>query len=140
MLLRDAAATALTASLMAFVAAPAQASGAPAENERVGLPGRALAVARGTATIASSPLDVELRYLISRAIFGNPAFWRYAVMPSPPIQIVVAQGHVTLTGVVQDHMERLLAQSLASQFGALSVRSELRTEAEVRPIRVVSPS
>jgi len=90
--------------------------------------------------LPSSALDVELRYLISRAIFGNPGFWRYALMRSPAIHIVVEHGHVTLTGVVRDHMERLLAQSLASQFGALSVRSELKTDAEVRPTRAVFPS
>jgi osmotically-inducible protein OsmY len=53
-------------------------------------------------------------------------------MARPPIHIVVEHGHVTLTGVVNSNVERMLARSLASSFGALSVTSELKTEAEVK--------
>jgi osmotically-inducible protein OsmY len=44
----------------------------------------------------------------------------------------VEHGHVTLTGVVQSNVDRMLARSLATQFGAMSVKSELKTEAEVK--------
>jgi osmotically-inducible protein OsmY len=76
--------------------------------------------------------DEELRYRIARAIYGNPSFWQYASMVNPPIHIVVERGHVRLTGVVQSNVERMLARSLATSFGAFSVKNELRTDAEVQ--------
>jgi hyperosmotically inducible protein len=79
-----------------------------------------------------STFDDELRYRIARSIYGNSNFWNYAIMANPPIHIVVDHGHVTLTGVVQSNVDRMLARSLATQFGAMSVKSELKTEAEVR--------
>jgi osmotically-inducible protein OsmY len=79
-----------------------------------------------------SGFDQDLRYRIARSIYGNSNFWNYAIMANPPIHIVVDHGHVTLTGVVQSNVDRMLARSLATQFGAMSVKSELKTEAEVR--------
>ena len=79
-----------------------------------------------------SAFDQELRYRIARSIYGNSNFWNYAIMANPPIHIIVEHGHVTLTGVVQSNVDRMLARSLATQFGAMSVKSELKTEAEVR--------
>jgi osmotically-inducible protein OsmY len=81
-----------------------------------------------------STFDDELRYRIARAIYGNPNFWNYAAMVNPPIHIVVERGHVTLTGVVQSQVERILARSLASSFGAFSVKNELRTDAEMKAL------
>jgi hyperosmotically inducible protein len=79
-----------------------------------------------------SQFDNELRYRIARSIYNNSNFWNYAIMPNPPIHIVVENGRVTLTGVVQNNVDRMLARSLATQFGALSVTNELKTDAEVR--------
>lgn len=79
-----------------------------------------------------STYDDELRYRVARAIYGNPSFWNYASMVNPPIHIVVERGRVRLTGVVQSEVDRMLARSLATTFGALSVTSELRTDAEAR--------
>lgn len=79
-----------------------------------------------------SQFDDQLRLRIARSIYGNSNFWNYGIMPNPPIHIVVEHGRVTLTGVVQSDVERLLARSLATQFGALSVTNLLRTDAEVR--------
>jgi hyperosmotically inducible protein len=79
-----------------------------------------------------STYDDELRYRIARAIYGNPSFWRYAAMANPPIHIIVERGRVTLTGVVNSHVERMLARSLATGFGELSVTNSLLTDAEVR--------
>jgi hyperosmotically inducible protein len=78
-----------------------------------------------------SRFDEELRYRIARSIYGNSNFWNYSIMANPPIHIIVDHGHVTLTGVVQSNVDRMLARSLATQFGAMSVKSELKTEAEV---------
>jgi len=81
-----------------------------------------------------SNFDDELRYRIARSIYSNSNFWNYAIMPNPPIHIVVEHGRVTLTGVVQSNVDRVLARSLAAQFGALSVTSDLKTDAEVQAI------
>ena len=81
-----------------------------------------------------SPFDDELRYRISRAIYGNSAFWHYAAMANPPIHIVVENGRVTLSGVVQSNVERMLARSLATSFGAFSVKNELKTDAEMKDL------
>ena len=77
-----------------------------------------------------SPFDEELRYKISRAIYGNPSFWTYASMAHPPIHIIVENGRVTLTGVVNSNVDRMLASSLATGFGEFSVTNALRTDAE----------
>ena len=82
-----------------------------------------------------SGFDDELRYRIARSIYGNANFWNYAVMANPPIHIVVNRGRVTLTGVVQSDVDRVLARSLAGQFGAFSVNNELKTDAEVKALR-----
>lgn len=79
-----------------------------------------------------SQFDDELRYRIARSIYNNSNFWNYAIMPNPPIHIVVENGRVTLTGVVQSNVDRMLARSLATQFGAFSVTNALQTDAEVR--------
>jgi len=79
-----------------------------------------------------STFDENLRYRIARAIYGNPSFWNYATMANPPIHIIVENGHVRLTGVVNSNVERMLARSLATGFGELSVVNELKTDAEVR--------
>jgi hyperosmotically inducible protein len=79
-----------------------------------------------------SQFDDRLRYQIARAIYNNPNFWNYAIGPNPPIHIVVEHGHVTLTGVVNSNVDRMLARSLVNQFGVMSVKNNLRTDAEVR--------
>ena len=53
-------------------------------------------------------------------------------MANPPIHIIVEHGKVTLTGVVSSNVERMLARSLATGWGELSVTNSLRTDAEVK--------
>jgi hyperosmotically inducible periplasmic protein len=79
-----------------------------------------------------SQFDDELRFRIARAIYSHSLFWNYAAMANPPIRVVVNRGRVTLEGVVQSNVERMLARSLASGFGAFDVKNELKTDAEVR--------
>jgi hyperosmotically inducible protein len=79
-----------------------------------------------------SQFDDELRFRIARAIYSHSLFWNYAAMANPPIRVVVNRGRVTLEGVVQSNVERMLARSLASGFGAFDVKNDLRTDAEVR--------
>ena len=79
-----------------------------------------------------SQFDDRLRYQIARAIYNNPNFWNYAIGPNPSIHIIVEHGHVRLTGVVNNDLDRRLARSLVDQFGVMSVKNELRTDAEVK--------
>lgn len=79
-----------------------------------------------------SMFDDELRFRIARAIYGNSSFWHYAAMANPPIHIIVQNGHVTLTGVVNSNVERALARSLAIGFGEFDVKNELKTDAEMQ--------
>ena len=81
-----------------------------------------------------SQFDDELRFRIARAIYSHSLFWNYAAMANPPIRIVVNGGRVSLEGVVQSNVERQLARSLASGFGAFEVKNELKTDAEVREL------
>ena len=85
--------------------------------------------------LPASSFDDQLRQQIARAIYGNANFWNYAMMRNPPIHIIVERGRVTLTGVVRSEVDRLLARSLATQFNALSVSNELKTDAEMRSRR-----
>jgi hyperosmotically inducible protein len=80
-----------------------------------------------------SRFDDSLRTRIAQAIYGHPAFAQYAAMSRPPIHIMVENGHVTLTGVVNNNVERSLAYSLASSSVAFSVQNELKTDMEMKP-------
>jgi osmotically-inducible protein OsmY len=44
----------------------------------------------------------------------------------------VEHGRVTLEGVVNSEVDRMLARSIASNFLAFGVKNELKTEAEVK--------
>ena len=79
-----------------------------------------------------SPFDEQLRARVARAIYGNPSFWTYAAMARPPIHIIVENGRVTLAGVVNSNVERMLARSLATGLGEFSVTNALKTDDEVR--------
>jgi hyperosmotically inducible protein len=79
-----------------------------------------------------SKLDDDLRVAIARAIYGNPNFRHYGSMVNPPIHIVVERGRVTLEGVVNNETDRMVARSIAGQFPAFSIKSELKTVAEAR--------
>lgn len=75
-----------------------------------------------------SQFDDELRYRVSRAIYGNPTFWNYAAMANPPIHIIVEHARVTLTGNVGTEVDRRLAYSLALVDGTLGVTNELKID------------
>ncbi|MFN8059200.1 MAG: BON domain-containing protein [Vicinamibacterales bacterium] len=85
-------------------------------------------------TLPVSLFDDELRYRAARAIYGNLSFVQFANVANPPIHIVVDRGRLTLTGVVNSNVDRMLARSLVTSLGALSVVNELRTDAEVRAL------
>ena len=79
-----------------------------------------------------SQFDDELRFRIARALYGNSSFWRYGSMVNPPIHIIVENGRVTLEGVVNSNVDRMLARSIASSFDAFEVTNNLKTDAEAK--------
>jgi osmotically-inducible protein OsmY len=84
--------------------------------------------------LPASLSDDRLRYRLARAIYGNSAFWPYAAMANPPIHIVVERGHVTLTGVVNSDVERVLARSILTSFNTFTVTNELKTTSEMQAL------
>jgi osmotically-inducible protein OsmY len=82
-----------------------------------------------------SRFDDQLRIGIARALYGSSAFVGYGSMVNPPIHVIVEHGHVTLEGVVNSDVDRMIARSIANSFMAFSVKSELKTVAEARQER-----
>ena len=74
-----------------------------------------------------SPEDNRIRTAEYRAIYGYPQFNKYAINPAKPIRIVVVNGHVILTGVVDNKGDRDLAGIRANQVpGVFSVQNDLQ--------------
>ena len=73
-----------------------------------------------------SMMDDGLRLRALRAIYGDSALSKYATDPARPIRIVVANGHVTLYGSVENAMDKNIAGVRANQLpGAFSVENKL---------------
>jgi hyperosmotically inducible protein len=64
-----------------------------------------------------SPNDDRLRLQVARAIYRDPVLSRYAMGAIPSIHIIVDNGKVTLTGVVNNTMEKQVAGIRASSAG-----------------------
>lgn len=79
-----------------------------------------------------SQFDDDLRFRIARAIYGNPNFRGYGSRVNPPIHVIVERGRVTLEGVVNNNTDRMIAQSIATSFGAFKFTNDLKTSAEAR--------
>src|SRR5580698_6755894 len=74
-----------------------------------------------------SPSDDRIRAAEYNAIYGNPQFTKYAISPAKPIRIVVLNGHVVLTGVVDSTGDRDIAGIRANQVpGVFSVQNDLQ--------------
>jgi hyperosmotically inducible protein len=68
---------------------------------------------------------------IARALYSHPALSIYARGVTPPIHVIVEHGRVTLVGVVNNEMDKTIANSVARSFLAFDVRNELKTNAEI---------
>ena len=88
----------------------------------------ARSVTNNIQVLPPSTSDASLRLRLAQAIYTHPAFWGYAAMACPPIHIIVANGYVRLTGVVNNDVERQLAYALAQISGVQSVKNELRVD------------
>ena len=74
-----------------------------------------------------SPSDDRIRAAEYRAIYGYPQFTKYEINPAKPIRIVVVNGHVVLTGVVDSTGDRDIAGLRANQVpGVFSVQNDLQ--------------
>jgi hyperosmotically inducible protein len=79
-----------------------------------------------------SPYDDNLRMRAYNAIFNYPALSRYAIRSRSPIRILVKNGNITLTGVVNSEMDRELIFTRVNQLaGAFSVTNQLRLDSDV---------
>jgi hyperosmotically inducible protein len=76
-----------------------------------------------------SSADDSLRMALYRNIFGTHDLYRYSMGADPTIHIIVAGGHVTLTGMVDTKEDKQKAEMVAkSTPGILSFKNDLRTE------------
>ena len=74
-----------------------------------------------------SPFDDSVRLRTLRAIYSDPVLSKYAIDPARPIRIIVANGHVTLYGSVDNTMDKNIAGIRAGGvFGAFSVDNKLQ--------------
>ena len=64
-----------------------------------------------------SSADDRLRLIVARAIYGDPSMRKYAIEPLKPIHIVVENGHVTLTGIVNTEFDKEIAATRAATAG-----------------------
>jgi hyperosmotically inducible periplasmic protein len=56
-----------------------------------------------------SPMDDQSRMQAYRAIYGFPSLNKYAMDPAQPIRITVANGNLTLNGVVDSQADKNVA-------------------------------
>jgi len=74
-----------------------------------------------------STMDDQIRMAEYRAIYGHPGLDRYAMQAVPPIHIIVANGNVTLEGVVDSQADKEQAGIRANTVnGVFHVTNNLR--------------
>ncbi len=80
-----------------------------------------------------SPFDDEIRLRVARAVYREPGLVRYGIQSYPPIHIVVKNGNVMLTGIVNNPVEKALAER-AARFAAtyFSLENRLLVETEMK--------
>lgn len=79
--------------------------------------------------LPTSPMDDGLRRRVYRAIYGYPAFTKYAMVPLKPIRIIIKNGHLTLLGVVDSEADKNLVGIRANGVsGIFSVDNDLQVQ------------
>jgi hyperosmotically inducible protein len=74
--------------------------------------------------------DDRLRAQLYALIYGDDMFVRYANWANPPIRIVVENGRVTLTGVVNSRVEQVRLGMIARGTLAFAVTNAVEVESE----------
>jgi len=90
----------------------------------------------------ASNYDDRLRAQLYTRIYGDDMFVRYANWANPPIRIVVENGKVTLTGVVNSPVEQARLGMIARGTLAFKVTNAVEVESErtKEPVRKTSES
>ncbi len=78
----------------------------------------------------TSIYDDRLRRRLYRDIYGDDMFVRYSNWADPPIRIVVENGKVTLTGVVNSRVEQVRLGMIARGTLAFKVTNQVEVESE----------
>lgn len=78
-----------------------------------------------------SSFDDGLRRQLYRRIYGDGLFRRYATFATPPIRIIVENGNVTLTGVVNSRVEKTALESIARGVLAFRVDNQVQVESDI---------
>lgn len=78
-----------------------------------------------------SSFDDRLRLQLYRQIYGSGLFQRYGSLVNPPVHIVVENGNITLTGVVNSRVEKVTLESIARGTLAFRVVNQVEVEGEI---------
>jgi hyperosmotically inducible protein len=78
-----------------------------------------------------SIFDDRLRVQLYRQIYGASMFQRYASFANPPIHIIVENGNITLTGLVNSQVEKAVLGSIARSTLAFRVDNLVQIESEL---------
>ncbi len=74
-----------------------------------------------------SPMDNQLRMRVARVVYGYPSLNKYAINPANPIRITVINGHVILSGVVDNQSDKDVAGIQANTVpGVFSVTNNIQ--------------
>jgi hyperosmotically inducible periplasmic protein len=79
----------------------------------------------------ASPFDDRLRRQLYARIYGNGLFERFANLSNPPVHIVVENGNITLTGLVNSRVEKVVLESIARETLAFRVDNQVQIESEI---------
>jgi osmotically-inducible protein OsmY len=86
--------------------------------------------------LPESKADDQLRQRLFHRIYDDHLFAEHAKEPNPPIHILVEQGWVTLTGVVDELVEKMSAEALVRNvFEVVGVRNQIRIRDSMAPRR-----
>jgi len=88
----------------------------------------------------ASIFDDRLRVQLYRQIYGPGMFERYAMLTNPPIHIVVENGNITLTGLVNSRVEKAVLESIARGTLAFRVDNQVQVESEINKEPSKAPS
>jgi metal-sulfur cluster biosynthetic enzyme len=87
-----------------------------------------------------STFDDRLRVQLYRQIYGASLFQRYASFANPPIRIIVENGNITLTGLVNSQVEKAVLGSIARGTLAFRVDNQVQIESELNKEPVKAPA
>jgi len=87
----------------------------------------------------ASIFDDRLRVQLYRQIYGPGMFERFAMLTNPPIHIVVENGNITLTGLVNSRVEKATLESIARGALAFKVDNQVQIESDINKEPSKSP-